>query len=87
DHELEKALNNAEAGFILGQQKNHSLGVTIGHFDVQADYRLVNRYVDELRKVTKEDIQRVAKQVFVKSNRTVVSLLPLLPLLPREEKK
>lgn len=81
DHELEKAINNAEAGFILGQQKNHSLGVTIGHFDVQADYRLVNRYVDELRKVNKEDIQRVAKQVFVKNNRTVVTLLP------REEKK
>ncbi len=36
------------------------------------DWREVFRRVDRIDKVTKEDIQRVARAVFVESNRTAV---------------
>ena len=75
DRELKKAINNAEAAFIYGQQKNHELALTIGRFDALGDYKLINRYVEELGKVTKEDVMKAAESYFVASKRTIISLL------------
>ena len=36
------------------------------------DWREVFRRVDRIDKVTKEDIQRIARAVFIESNRTAV---------------
>lgn len=76
DRELQKAINQAEAGYIFGQQKDHELGVLLGQNEVLRDWRLVNDYVEKLRKVSKEDLKRVAKQTFTRRNRSVVTLVP-----------
>lgn len=76
DRELQKAINQAEAGYIFGQQKDYELGVLLGQSEVLKDWRLVNDYVDKLRGVTKEDLKRVAAQTFTRRNKSVVTLVP-----------
>jgi predicted Zn-dependent peptidase len=41
------------------------------------DANLVNTEIERYLKVTKEDIQRVAKEYFVKDNRVVLYYLPM----------
>lgn len=76
DRELQKALNQAEAEYIFGQQKDHEIGVLLGQNEVLKDWRLVNEFLDRLRQVTREDIKRVAAQTFTRRNRSVVTLVP-----------
>ena len=40
------------------------------------DPNLINTYIDRINKVTAADVQRVAKQYFVNTNRTVVITNP-----------
>jgi len=42
-----------------------------------AEWRLLERYVDGVRAVKKEDVQRVAKEYFTEENRTVGVLVPV----------
>ncbi len=76
DRELQKALNQAEAGFVFGQQKDYELGLLLGQNEILKDWRLVNDYLPKLRGVTKEDIKRVAAQTFTRRNRSVITLVP-----------
>ncbi|MCX5718808.1 MAG: insulinase family protein, partial [Nitrospirae bacterium] len=47
-----------------------------GMFEMLGDWRLINRYLDGIRKVTSEDIVRVAKKYLNEDNRTVGILIP-----------
>ena len=40
------------------------------------DWRLINRYLESIRKVTPEDVVRVAKKYLNEDNRTVGILVP-----------
>lgn len=79
DRELEKAKNQIEASFIMGQDSIFYQGMLLGRYEIMGDWRLKDRYLDGIRKVTKEDIQRVAKKYFTEDNRTVGILIPLPP--------
>jgi predicted Zn-dependent peptidase len=76
DRELQKAVNQAEAGYLFGQQKDHELGTLLGQNEVLKDWRLVNDYLAKLRAVTKADIKQVAAGTFTRRNRSVVTLVP-----------
>jgi zinc protease len=76
DHELQKALNVAEAAFIFGQESSEDLGITIGTRASLTRYQDLNTYLAHLRAVTKQDIMRVAKVYLTPKNRTVVTLRP-----------
>jgi zinc protease len=77
DEELQKAKNQIEASFIMGQDSVFYQAMLLGQFETVAEWRLLERYVDRVRAVNKADIQRVAKEYFTEENRTVGVLVPV----------
>ena len=65
------------ASRVFDQDSMFSQGMQIGMLDsVGHDWRLLDSYVENIRNVTAEDIQRVAKQYFADEQLTVAVLLP-----------
>jgi zinc protease len=77
--ELEKAKNQIEAGFVYGQDSLFYQAMLLAQYEIAVDWRKIDEYVPSIRKVTAEDIQRVAKQYLTPDNRTVGILIPLPP--------
>ncbi len=77
DEELQKAKNQIEASFIMGQDSNFNQAMQLGQFESVASWKLLEKYVDNIRAVSKEDVMRVAKEYFSEDNRTVGILVPL----------
>ena len=77
--ELEKAKNQAEAEFVYGQDSLFYQAMLLGQFETAQDWRKIDDYIPSIRKVTGEDIMRVARRYFVPENRTVGILVPLPP--------
>lgn len=78
DRELEKAKNQTEASFIMGQDSVFYQAMLIGRLETTgAGAMYLNQYIDEIRKVTAEDIMRVAQKYFVDDHKTVGILVPL----------
>ena len=48
----------------------------IGYYEVAGGWRQMNEYLEGVRKVTREDIQRVARQYLDPDRRTVGTLIP-----------
>ncbi len=80
DRELAKAKNQVEAAFILGQDSIFHQAMLVGKLEtVGVDHGYLNTYVENIRKITAEDVARVAKEYFSKENRTVGILVPQKP--------
>ncbi len=77
DEELQKAKNQIEASFIMGQDSNFNQAMLLGRFETVASWRILEHYVDNVRAVTKNDVMRVARKYFSEDNRTVGILIPL----------
>lgn len=77
EKELTKAKNQIEASFIMGQDSNFNRAMLLGQYETVASWKLLDKYVEEIRKVTAEDVMRVAKQYFYEDNRTVGILVPV----------
>ncbi len=77
DEELQKAKNQIESSFIMGQDSIFYQAMLLGQFETVAEWRLLETYVDNIRAVTKEDVMRVAKEYFTEDNRTVGILVPI----------
>jgi zinc protease len=77
DEELQKAKNQTEASFIMGQDSNFNQAMLLGQFETVASWKLLEGYVDAVRAVTKDDIMRVAAKYFTADNRTVGTLVPV----------
>ena len=74
--ELQKVKNQLDANFIRSLSSN--TGTAFGLATVTAltgDWRYALQNIENLKKVTADDIMRVAKKYFTKSNRTVVTLV------------
>jgi len=70
--ELEKAKTRARAGLIRQLDSNSGLAEQITFYEVvTGDWRNLFTQLDQIEKVTAEDIRRVAKEYFTKKNRTV----------------
>jgi zinc protease len=77
DQELQKAKNQIEAAFIMGQDSNFYQAMQIGSAEaVGAGYEYQESYVDQIRKVTSEDVLRAARTYLIKDHRTVGTLIP-----------
>ncbi len=76
DRELQKAKNQVEANFILAQDSIFGQGMKIGSYEAVGGWRWMDSYLDGIRKVSREDIRRVAKQYLDRDRRTVGILLP-----------
>jgi zinc protease len=77
DEELRKAKNQIAAAFIMGQDSVFYQAMLLGQFESVANWKLLEKYVDNIRAVSREDLQRVAKQYFTEDNRTVGILVPV----------
>ncbi len=74
--ELQKAKNQEQASFVFGQDSIFEEAMLLGTYQMLGDYRMVDRYLSGIDKVTADDIQRVARTYLVHSNRTVGVLVP-----------
>jgi zinc protease len=74
--EIQKAKNQTEASLIMGQDSIFFQAELLGMFEILGDWRLRDRYLEEIRLVTPEDVQRVARKYFTENNRTVGILMP-----------
>jgi zinc protease len=70
--ELKRAKAQFEAGVILGNRDITSQAMQLANDEtVTGDYDYMNRYLERIRKVTSQDVQRVAKQYLKLDVRTV----------------
>jgi len=79
EKELEKAMNQLEASFIFGQDSIFNQAILLARYEIVLSWKTVDDYLPFIRKVTPEDIQRVAKKYLIPENRTVGILIPLPP--------
>ncbi len=83
EHELEKAKNQLEASFVYGQDSLFNQAMLLARHEITINWTAIDDYIPSIRKVSAEDIQRVAKRYLIPDNRTVGILIPLPP---KEEK-
>ncbi|MGH7233167.1 MAG: M16 family metallopeptidase [Nitrospiraceae bacterium] len=74
--ELQKVLNNLDAELLRALRSNSGLASTLAFYQTVAkNWRYLLTARDRIAAVTPADIQRVASQYLVRSNRTVASLV------------
>jgi predicted Zn-dependent peptidase len=72
DEELERFKTRAKADLVRSLRSNQGLANQLAeHHLLFGDWRALFRTIDAIEKVTKEDVQRVARETFVPTNRTV----------------
>jgi zinc protease len=75
--ELEKAKNQLEASFIFAQDSLFYQALLLARHEIAISWKTIDDYLPSIRKVSPEDIQRVAKKYLTPDNRTVGILIPL----------
>ncbi len=76
ERELQKAKNQVEAAFVFAQDSIFGQAMKIGYYEAVGGWRQMDGYLDGIRKVTREDIRRVARRYLVPDRRTVGTLIP-----------
>lgn len=76
EREVQKAKNMVEAGYVFAQETVEGQGRKLGYYEMLGDYGLAERYVQNLYRVTPEDVARVAGRYLVPSNCSVVTYRP-----------
>jgi zinc protease len=77
ERELQKAKNQIEAAFIFAQDSIFGQAMKIGYYEAVGGWRQMNEYLDGIKKVSREDIQRVARQYLSPDRRTLGTLIPI----------
>ncbi|MBL9007241.1 MAG: insulinase family protein [Myxococcales bacterium] len=90
DEELKMVKTRAKVNLLRSLENNQGLAIAFAKAQQRyGDWRQVFRNVEEIERVSKEDIRRVASQVFVDSNRTaawIESTAPSKPAAPAAQK-
>lgn len=77
DDEYTKLQNQAENDFIEQNQKDLGVATNLAtYYTFQGNADLINTELDRYKKVSKDDIKRVANKYLTKENRLVVHYLP-----------
>lgn len=76
EKEVQKVKNIVEAEFIIDQDSISSQARLMGLCEMIGDWRLKERYVEGIRRVTPEDVQRVARKYLIEDKRNVGILIP-----------
>jgi predicted Zn-dependent peptidase len=75
DVELERAKTRSQAGLIRALASNRGLARQLTFYEVvTGDWRNLFKQLDELNRVTPQDIQRVAREYFNDTGRTVATI-------------
>ncbi|MDP2278987.1 MAG: pitrilysin family protein [Nitrospirota bacterium] len=76
EREVQKAKNQIEASFVMGQDSIYFQAKITGMFEMLGSWKLKEQYLESIRKTTPEDASRVAKKYLREDNRTVGILIP-----------
>jgi len=77
DNEFQKLRNQVESQFVQQNSTVAGRAENLANYHVYyKDANLINTEIERFMKVTKEDIQRVAKEYLTKNNRVVLHYLP-----------
>jgi predicted Zn-dependent peptidase len=77
EREFQKIQNQMESDFIQSNSTMAGIAESLADYHTYfGDANYINTEIERYRKVTREDIQRVAKQYLVKDNRVVLNYLP-----------
>jgi zinc protease len=79
DAELQKAKNQIEADFIMGQDSVFNLGRAVMSVELVTTWRDFFDYLPGIRAVTAADVQRVAQKYLTPDTRNVGILVPIKP--------
>ena len=77
--ELDKVKNQLESAFIYSQDSLFAQAMLLARHEIAISWKATDDYLPSIRKVSPEDIQRVAQQFLIPDNRTVGILVPLPP--------
>jgi zinc protease len=77
--ELEKVKNQLESSFIYSQDSLFFQAMLLARYEIAQSWKVIDQYLPLIRRVTAQDIQRVARQYLIPDNRTVGTLIPLPP--------
>lgn len=77
ERELQKAKNQLESAFLFAQDSLFYQGMLLARNEISLSWKAIDDYIPSIRKVTPEDIKRVAKRYLKPDNRTVAILIPL----------
>ncbi len=75
--EIQKAKNQIEATFVFAQDSTYSRAFYTGMFEMLGNWRLMDKYLEGVRKVKPEDVQAAAKKYLIDDNKTVGILVPV----------
>ena len=76
DREIEKAKNQVAATFVFGQDSIFGHAMWIGQYESSAQWQFLDSYLAGIRKVTRDDILKVAKKYLDPDRRTAGILIP-----------
>jgi len=77
DRELEKVKNLVRRQFVFGLQSNLARARQLAEYELyDGNASLLRTELDRYLAVTREDVQRVARQYFAATNRSVLDVLP-----------
>jgi zinc protease len=74
--ELQKLKNKIESSLEYSEVNILHKSMSLAYFELLGDANLINKEAEEYQKVTSEDIQRVAKKLFVPENCSELVYLP-----------
>lgn len=78
DRELQKLKNKAESNLVLSEISILHKAMSLAYFELLGDVEEINRETTKYQSVTIEDIQRIAKNTFVKNNCSEIWYVPKL---------
>ena len=77
EQELQRAKNQVEADYLFGQDSMFRQAMLLGQAEtVGAGWRHIDRFLERLRSVSAQEVQRVAKHYLMPESRTVGILIP-----------
>jgi len=78
--EFQKLRNQIEAQFVTANASVAGIAESLANYEMYfGDANLINTELARYQKVTREDIQRVAKKYFIKNNRVALYYVPKSP--------
>jgi predicted Zn-dependent peptidase len=77
DKEFQKVKNQIESNFIQKNETMAGIAESLANYETYfGDANLINTEIEKFRKVTREDLQNVAKKYLNKNNRVVLTYIP-----------
>ena len=77
EHEFQKVKNQIESEFVQKNESMAGIAESLANYETYfGDANLINTEIEKFRKVTREDLQNVAKKYLNKDNRVVLTYVP-----------